>query len=276
LLQIVLIGRPELETSLNRKDMRRLHQRIALPTKIRPLTQELSYAYIQHRLARAGNTASALAIFSSHALSLIVKFAAGNPSQLNIACRNALLVGCTRRQWIITSALAKTVISNLNKRRSPTFSGSRKVATLLAIFAPALPLLIYIDSDSQVRRTGRTVGASAPPMSSAPERRSEKANNRTESFSHNTTVTAAVTPDFQEEQHETKSDEIPSAALNAAAEKVELAETARLLAVLLDAGRLVVGKAQPKINNPRLDDKGFSAAIFESQLRREISNKSRV
>jgi general secretion pathway protein A len=53
-------------------------------------------------------------------------------------------------------------------------------------------------------------------------------------------------------------------------EKLELAETARLLAVLLDAGRVVVGKAQQAINNPRLENKGFSSAVFESQLRAEF------
>ena len=271
LLQIVLIGRPELELSLNRKELRRLRQRIALRTKILPLNQELSYAYVEYRLTRAGG--SGLAIFSSNALSLIVKFAAGNPAQLNIACSNALLIGSTRRHWVITSDLVKTVISNLEKQRTPTFSRSRKVVTLIAIFAPALPLLISMDSDSQVPRAGRTVGASAPPISSAQERRGEEAKNRTESFSHNTTVTAAVMPDFQDDQHETKSDEIP-ATLNAAAEKAQLVETARLLAVLLDSGRVVVGKAQPKINNPRLEDKGFSASVFESQLRREFQTRA--
>ena len=53
-------------------------------------------------------------------------------------------------------------------------------------------------------------------------------------------------------------------------EKLELAETARLLAVLLDAGRVVVGRAQQAINNPRLENKSFSSAVFESQLRAEF------
>lgn len=272
LLQIVLLGRPELETSLDRKEMRRLCQRGALRIKILPLTHKLSYAYIEYRLARAGS--NSLAIFSSNALSLIVKFAAGNPAQLNIACNNALLIGFTHRHWVITRGLVKTVISNLDKPRTPTFSRSRKVVTLIAIFAPALALLIYMDPDSQVRRAGRTVVASAPLISSEQERRGEEANNRTESSSHNTTVTVAAMPDFQEEQHETKSEEIPLATLNAAAEQAQLAETARLLAVLLDSGRVVVGKAQPKINNPRLEDKGFSAAVFESQLRREFQTRA--
>jgi hypothetical protein len=60
----------------------------------------------------------------------------------------------------------------------------------------------------------------------------------------------------------------------AAEEKAELTETARLLAVLLDSGRVVVGKAQTAINNPRLEDKGFSLAVFEERLRKEFLTRS--
>ena len=56
---------------------------------------------------------------------------------------------------------------------------------------------------------------------------------------------------------------------------MELSETARLLAVLLDSGRVVVGKAQGTINNPRLEDKGFSSSVFEGQLRKEFMARTR-
>ena len=55
-----------------------------------------------------------------------------------------------------------------------------------------------------------------------------------------------------------------------AEEKAELTETARLLAVLLDSGRIVVGRAQSAINNPRIEDKGFSIEVFEERLRKEF------
>jgi general secretion pathway protein A len=59
------------------------------------------------------------------------------------------------------------------------------------------------------------------------------------------------------------------------AERMELSETARLLAVLLDSGRVVVGRAQPTINNPRIGDKGFSSSVFEGQLRKEFQTRTR-
>ncbi|MGB5044761.1 MAG: DUF3365 domain-containing protein, partial [Nitrospira sp.] len=50
----------------------------------------------------------------------------------------------------------------------------------------------------------------------------------------------------------------------------ESGEIARLLVVLLDAGRVVLGKAQATINNPRLEDKGFSGVVFQARLRKEF------
>ena len=53
-------------------------------------------------------------------------------------------------------------------------------------------------------------------------------------------------------------------------ERFEAAETGRLLTVLLDAGRVVVGRVQTTINNPRLEDKGFSSVVFQNELRKEL------
>jgi hypothetical protein len=54
----------------------------------------------------------------------------------------------------------------------------------------------------------------------------------------------------------------------------EFGETARLLAVLLDSGRMVLGRAQSTINNPRLEDKGFSSSVFEARLRKEFLTRT--
>jgi general secretion pathway protein A len=56
---------------------------------------------------------------------------------------------------------------------------------------------------------------------------------------------------------------------------MELSETARLLAVLLDSGRVVIGRVQATINNPRLEDKGFSSSVFDGQLRKEFQARTR-
>ena len=57
-------------------------------------------------------------------------------------------------------------------------------------------------------------------------------------------------------------------------EEAESGETARLLVVLFDSGRVVLGRAQTTINNPRLEDKGFSSAVFQARLRKEFLTRT--
>jgi type II secretory pathway predicted ATPase ExeA len=54
LMQIVLVGQPEFEEILNRKELRQLKQRIAVHSIIAPFRRKESLAYIQHRLKKAG------------------------------------------------------------------------------------------------------------------------------------------------------------------------------------------------------------------------------
>ena len=89
LLQIVLVGQPELEEKLNRPDLRELRERIALRCKIAPLTLEETYGYIQHRLWVAG-TKNELA-FASEAVNAVHSCSHGIPRVINLLCEHALI-----------------------------------------------------------------------------------------------------------------------------------------------------------------------------------------
>src|SRR4030042_6107954 len=91
LIQIVLVGQPELEQKLNLKALRQLNQRIAIKTNIMPLNSQESLAYIHHRLTKAASKDNNL--YSKRALKLIVKQAQGIPRIINILCRNDLITG---------------------------------------------------------------------------------------------------------------------------------------------------------------------------------------
>src|SRR4030042_3790650 len=91
LIQIVLVGQPELEQKLNLKALRQLNQRIAIKTNIMPLNSQESLAYIHHRLTKAASKDNN--IYSKRALKLIVKHAQGIPRIINILCRNDLITG---------------------------------------------------------------------------------------------------------------------------------------------------------------------------------------
>jgi len=96
LLQLVLIGQLELETSLNRASLNHLRQRIALRARLVPLGDEEIRAYIAFRLAAAGYGGAA--IFQSAAVQRIAFFSHGVPRLINVICDNALLIACATNQ----------------------------------------------------------------------------------------------------------------------------------------------------------------------------------
>src|SRR5205823_9496453 len=142
LIQIVLVGQPELETLLDRHELRQVRERIAVRAKILPLTNEQSFAYVEHRLAHARSNKRS--IFSKEALDLIVATAQGIPRRLNIICDSALITGFGYQQSTISRKIIKEVIADF---RGPGFSqfGKRRSAyALAALLAVALPVIVYL------------------------------------------------------------------------------------------------------------------------------------
>ena len=89
LLQIVLVGQPELADKLSQPDLRQLREQIALRCKLAPLTLKETYGYIQHRLRVAG-TKSEL-IFASEAVNAVHSYSHGIPRVINLLCEHALI-----------------------------------------------------------------------------------------------------------------------------------------------------------------------------------------
>src|SRR5262249_56603682 len=88
LLQIVLIGQPELITLLRRKDLRQLAQRITARYHLLPFSEADTRAYILHRLRVAGCAAK---LFSDPAMGQVHRAARGIPRLINVVCDRALL-----------------------------------------------------------------------------------------------------------------------------------------------------------------------------------------
>ena len=89
LLQIVLVGQPELETKLRRPDLRQLRQRIALRCNTSPLSLQETHAYIESRLHTAGSRNHSL--FLPDAVEAIYNYSRGIPRVINLLCENALI-----------------------------------------------------------------------------------------------------------------------------------------------------------------------------------------
>ncbi len=89
LLQIVLVGQPELETKLKQPQLRQLRQRLTLRAKTHPLTIEETKAYVQQRLRIAGSDGRQ--IFDGEALSAVHKYSNGIPRVVNLLCEHCLV-----------------------------------------------------------------------------------------------------------------------------------------------------------------------------------------
>lgn len=109
LLQIVLIGQPELDQKLNSSDLRQLKQRIALRCRLEPLTAEQTRAYIERRLWFAGAKDRHAQIFSSESIASIHKYASGVPRLINTISEAALISGFALKHSVIGSEIINEV-----------------------------------------------------------------------------------------------------------------------------------------------------------------------
>lgn len=89
LLQIILVGQPELADTLNRPNLRQLRQRIALRCKTAPLTLAEAHHYVRRRLSFAG--AKGKPSFTPEALNAIHLYSSGIPRVMNLLCEHALI-----------------------------------------------------------------------------------------------------------------------------------------------------------------------------------------
>jgi general secretion pathway protein A len=91
LLQVILVGQPELNNRINLYDLRQLRQRIMVRYHIGPLDEDEIKSYINHRLEIAGSGGKIK--FSNEAIDSISRFSGGIPRLINMICDRALLAG---------------------------------------------------------------------------------------------------------------------------------------------------------------------------------------
>jgi len=111
LLQIIIVGQPELGKVLARPEMRQLRQRISLACHIKPLTRQETEEYILHRLTIAGNRKAVT--FQAGAFDAIFDATGGIPRQINTLCNFLLLTAFTDERNDATKELVKDVAAEL-------------------------------------------------------------------------------------------------------------------------------------------------------------------
>jgi len=114
LLQILLVGQPELGQKLRGNKLRQLRQRITSLRFISPLEEEDTRSYILHRLKIAG--ANSPNIFSPEAICRIFQYSRGMPRLINTLCDNAMLIGYGTGKKTIEEVVIDEAIADLEIR----------------------------------------------------------------------------------------------------------------------------------------------------------------
>src|SRR5882757_1055710 len=114
LLQIILIGQPELRELLDRNDLRQLAQRITGRYHLKPLSREETQGYVRHRLRVAG---AAGEIFTPGALRELHRLSSGIPRVINVSCDRALLGAYTREARKVSAGLVRQAAGEVYGRR---------------------------------------------------------------------------------------------------------------------------------------------------------------
>jgi general secretion pathway protein A len=114
LLQIILIGQPELRDLLDRNDLRQLAQRITGRYHLKPLSREETQGYVRHRLRIAGATGE---IFTPGALRELHRLSSGIPRVINVSCDRALLGAYTKEARRVSAALVRQAAGEVYGRR---------------------------------------------------------------------------------------------------------------------------------------------------------------
>jgi len=161
LLQIILIGQPELRELLSRNELRQLAQRITGRYHLNPLSREESAAYVRHRLRVAGATTD---IFAPAALQAIFRLSAGVPRVINVICDRALLGAYSLDRHRVTTPLVRSAAAEVFGRRfAPHWLPWAATAAIAAALSAATVAVWNLQPWSAHART-YVAAATAPPV----------------------------------------------------------------------------------------------------------------
>jgi general secretion pathway protein A len=175
LLQIMLVGQPELAEMLESYELRQLAQRINLQYELPPLNFKETQEYIEHRIHIASQKPAPL--FTQGALREVYRYSVGVPRRINIICDRSLLTAFSQDKKRITGRIVRQAIGELAGRRDlPRYNvGWRTVGiglALLGLTGLGLYLVLSLGGDTPpATETGTRPAAVAikvPPVTPAP------------------------------------------------------------------------------------------------------------
>ena|ERR1700761_6106566 len=109
LLQIVLVGQPELDLKLDSVGLRQLKQRISLRARLQPLNLDETKGYIERRLQIAGRGPQDPALFPEQTMKAIFHESRGFPRLINTICENALISAYAAQKQVVSAEIIEAV-----------------------------------------------------------------------------------------------------------------------------------------------------------------------
>jgi general secretion pathway protein A len=155
LLQIILIGQPELRELLARTDLRQLAQRITGRYHLEPLSRDETAQYIEHRLQVAGALGE---VFDAGAKRTVFRLSQGIPRLINVICDRALLGAYSQGKRLVNARLVR--------RAATEISGEPEIQASRRWIAPAIgtaALLVAATGFWSLRDQGQSPGIQAAP-----------------------------------------------------------------------------------------------------------------
>ena len=172
LLQIVLIGQPELRTMLARPELEQLAQRVIARFHLKALSEAETAQYVRHRLAVAGMAASLP--FDGKTLRRIHELSRGVPRRINMLCDRAMLGAYARGRTAVDRTIvdkAAGEVFGMPPRPAPARYGGIALLALGLLIGAALYATVTWATNGATRRSVASVvqtpRASAPPAASA-------------------------------------------------------------------------------------------------------------
>jgi general secretion pathway protein A len=155
LLQIILIGQPELRALLDQPDLRQLAQRITGRYHLDPLSAEETAGYVKHRMRVAGATAE---VFTPSALREIHRLSGGIPRVINVICDRALLGAFTQEDHRAGGTLVRQAASEVYGRPvpAPWLKWTTAAAVAAAVALVGVAAWMYAGSRSETRAEAAT------------------------------------------------------------------------------------------------------------------------
>jgi len=139
LLQIILVGQPELEKTLSSPSLQQINDRITLRYYMGPLSVSETGDYIDHRLTVAGSHGDIK--FTRSAVKLIYNYSRGLPRRINVVCERAMIFAYLKGTRKMGKYILKSSIKELSKGKRPRSSLSPKWIT---VTVTAVAVLVFV------------------------------------------------------------------------------------------------------------------------------------